>query len=202
MQMFDVALSRRMCCSRSERHSIRGVPVGIDRHADADQHLTDICRARGEECRMGATVTERHAESLRVSEHHICPHLTARSVKREKIGATADENAGLVGPLDERPQVLHGSRPRPIRIVRQRGWGRCQTRTAWRRWTPPGRRCRAAPPAAQHVDRLWKTAVAYQENAARIAIACRRCRPMLHSCGAHTVQQRHRFRRGRRFVEQ
>ena len=192
--------------ARSERHPIRGVPVGIDRHAnDATRHLAYIRRARGEECRMGAAVPQRHAESLRVSEHHIRPHLARRREdrEREKIGADCNENTGLVRPLDERPQVLHGSDL--VRILDQyaKGDGAAarleQHGVVGHHLDVDVERRRAA---AQHVDRLWKTAVAYQEHAARIAIACRRCRRMLRLCGAHTVQQRHRFRRGRRLVEQ
>ena len=66
MQMFEVAFSRRMCCSRVASAMRIRRPV-VDVHRDADdpaRHLADEGMPGGEERRVGSAESERHAEPL------------------------------------------------------------------------------------------------------------------------------------------
>ena len=207
MQMFDVALSRRMCCSR--------VASAI-RYAVCPWASTDTPMMRPGIWRTYA---------VRVAKNAAWgpPHPSGTPNRCEFPNTTsAPISPGGVRIASERRSAPTATRTPALCALSMSGRKSCTTPTssgysdqyakgdgAAARLEQHGvvghhldvdvERRRAA---AQHVDRLWKTAVAYQEHAARIAIACRRCRRVLRLCGAHTVQQRHRFRRRRRLVEQ
>ena len=82
VQMFDVAFSRRMCCSRACRLSrYGGVARGILRHAhEAARQLALEALAHGHVAGVRAAEAHRHAEALRGADRDIRPELAgARS---------------------------------------------------------------------------------------------------------------------------
>ena len=125
MQMFDVALSRRMCCSRvasAIRYAVcpwasTDTPMmrpGIWRTYAAWRRMPHGGRRTPAARRIAASFRTPHPPPSRQE---------AEDREREKIGADCNENTGLVRPLDERPQVLHDSRPRPIPDRTPKGTG-------------------------------------------------------------------------------
>ena len=111
VQMFDVAFSRRMCCSRvCSAIRYARVAVRVDRHADdAARRLPHVLLARREERRVRAAVAERHAEALRVADDDVGAHLAGRREQRQaqQIGADRDQHAGRVRARDEVAQIVH-----------------------------------------------------------------------------------------------
>ena len=97
VQMFDVAFSRRMCCSRvcsASRYA--GSPLRVDGDADeaAGQRALELV-ARREEAGVRAAVAHRHAEALRRADHRVgAPFARRREQRqREQVGGDDDERA-------------------------------------------------------------------------------------------------------------
>ncbi len=182
--------------------------VGVDRDTDdAAGHLAHERLARGEERRMRSPVTERDAEPLRVAVHHVGAHLSRRREERqrEQVGADRDEHAGVVRAPDERREVLHEAVL--VRILQQRAE---DARLERHRLHRPDVKVDVKRFGArtQHVDRLRQAAIADEEEAAfcRVrkdpAYPVRFSRAAVVSRCARAVQQRHRFGRRGRLVEQ
>ena len=111
-------------------------------------------------------VSERHAEPLRVAEHDVGAHLSWRREQRQRqqVGADRDEHAGVVRAGDERRQVLRRA-PYCVRILQQRAE---DARLERHRVHRPDVQIDAERlgARAQDVDRLRKTAIADEEQAA------------------------------------
>lgn len=107
--MFEVAFSRRMCCSRvcsASRYA--GAPSastetptrrpGRERfEAGADRH----------EAGVRAAVEQRHAEALGRADHDVRPGLSRclQQREREEVGRDGDQRLPLVGGRDQRLQI-------------------------------------------------------------------------------------------------
>ena len=77
VQMLEVALSRRMCCSRVEGHAVSHVAHPIYRGADdATGNIALEIKTRGEEGGVRTTVAHRNAETLAVADDHVRAHRT------------------------------------------------------------------------------------------------------------------------------
>ena len=109
-------LAADVLLARLQRHAIRAMAAGVDRHADdAPRRLAHERLARREERGVRAAVAERHAEALRVADHRVGAHLAGRRQQRQRHQVARDrhEQAGGVGLLDDRPQVARPRRDRP-----------------------------------------------------------------------------------------
>ena len=75
--MFDVALSRRMCCSRVDRVSTKPRrPLGVHGlAAQAPRHLADEGLAAGEQADVGPAEVEAVADRLALGHGDVGPHL-------------------------------------------------------------------------------------------------------------------------------
>lgn len=113
MQMFEVAFSRRMCCSRVCRaRAVGEVTVGVLGHPDqAARQLAGVRLAHREISRVRAAEPQRHAETLCGAEAHVRALLPRRRDQghRQQIRPGGDQRAALVrrrdrlGPVDEAP---------------------------------------------------------------------------------------------------
>ena len=108
--MFDVAFSRRMCCSRvCSAIRYAGWPLAS---TDTPMMRPGACRtyasrvAKNAAC--GPAVPERHAEPLRVADDDVGAHLAGRREERqrEQIGRDRHQHARLVRARDERREIL------------------------------------------------------------------------------------------------
>ena len=80
---------------------------------------------------MGATVPQRYAESLRVSEHDICPHLTRGREDREREKISADCNR-----LEASETLLKGDPVRDVALAAAGPDGvAVVTGSQWAGWT-------------------------------------------------------------------
>ena len=159
VQMFDVAFSRRMCCSRvCSANRYADVAVGIDGHADepAGQRALEPGTDR-HESGVRAAEHQRHTESLRRSDCHVrtqragerSRHRASRSV------ATATSRAALVrgrrccassrrsdhssGVLHEQPEDVAVGQPVARHVGDDDGQSeRLGPRLARRRWSADG----------------------------------------------------------------
>ena len=104
VQMFDVAFSRRMCCSRvcsASRYA--GVAVRVDGHADEPPRQRALeCVARGEEAGVRTAVAHRHAEALRRTDHGVGAPLARRRQQRqrEEVGRDDHQRSARVRSVD------------------------------------------------------------------------------------------------------
>ncbi len=148
--------------------------------------------ASREERRVGTAIPERHAEPLRVAIDDVGAHLAGRLQEREReeIRADRDEHPRVVRVRDERLQVHH--RAVLVGILEHHAE---HARLELHRFHGADvqidvERFGAGP---KDVDRLRQASIADEEQAP-LAVA----RPV----GPRAMQQRHRFGRGGRFVEQ
>ena len=107
--MLQVALSRRMCCSRvcSAMRS-GGLAAGVDRDADDPAgHGALVGVPGGEEGGVRAAIAHRHAEALGGAEDDVGTQLAGRGEQRQgqQVGGDAGEAAGGMDGVDDGPRV-------------------------------------------------------------------------------------------------
>ena len=111
VQMFDVAFSRRMCCSRvcSAMRNAWRFFVSTDTPMMRPGACRTIRFARRKERRMRSAIAQRHAEPLRVADDDVRARLAGRRHERQRqqIGADRDQRARRVRALDHGSQVTH-----------------------------------------------------------------------------------------------
>ena len=122
VQMLLVAFSRRMCCSRV-CSAMRSATCAVHVLRDTDQatrKLAHVVGARREVGRVGAAISQRHAETLRASDRDVGAELARgrQHRQRQQVGGHHRQRAVLVNPLDERAVVV--KRPVGGGILNQR----------------------------------------------------------------------------------
>ena len=134
-----------------------------------------------EERRMRTTESERHAQPLRVAEHHVRAHLAGRRDYRQgqEIGRDGDQCPPCVRARDERTQVVEASGL--VRVLNERAERpRIEGHVAGRADLElDAQRFGTAP---QHRQRLWEHAIGHEEHAAIVTELLR----------LRAVQERHR----------
>ncbi len=178
--------------ARLQRHAIGHVAVRIHGHADdSPRRLADELLARGEIRRVRPTVAHRYAESLCASHSHVgaclaggrC-HSQAQEIRRD-----GHQHAGAMclgdefAEVDERAMIVRRLHERTVDI-----WTEFRSVRIAHAERDAERLCASH----QHFQRLRKDIARHPERVAR-------CRRLL---GLHTMQQRHRFRSGRRLVQE
>ena len=181
MQMLDVALSRRMCCSRVWSASrSAGRPSASSGQTDqAARHLAPVLVTTGEEAGVRSPVAHGNAEALGRAHGDVGAHLARRAEdgEREEIGRDDDEGprgacacgegrevrdtsiGGRV--LDEHAEVAPARRGRPSRRRRPRPRSRAARRaSSRRRWSAGGSRRRRRRPCGSSWRRAWHMAMA------------------------------------------
>ena len=132
--MFDVAFSRRMCCSRvCSVSTIAALARGVDRLADDPaRQPADVVGARGEEAVVRAAVAHRVAGRLALADRHRAAVVARRleHAERHEVDVRDRQRAGLVrrgGELGrgleaaEEVRLLEDHRRRVLRPPRARG---------------------------------------------------------------------------------
>ncbi len=117
MQIFDVAFSRRICCSRVE--SVRHEPaisVAVDGlTGKAPGHLAQILLFRRDHTAERPAIAERNAERLRLHADNIGLNRRPNHTERNRLGDRDDQQrALLVRNLGDRRNVFD---------QRRRSWG-------------------------------------------------------------------------------
>ena len=109
VQMLEVALSRRMCCSRvCSARRYAGRPSAS---TETPTRRPGRCRSRpggdGHVAGVRAAVEHRDAEPLRRADDDVGAELAGRleQGERQQVGRDDGERAALVGRLDDRPRV-------------------------------------------------------------------------------------------------
>src|SRR6266511_1486584 len=99
VQMFEVAFSRLMCCSR--------VCSDMRYADDAARQVPDVLVFHRKEGCVRSAETKRHTEALRIAEYHVSAHFTRRREERERQQICRDghQHTGLVGARDEAAQI-------------------------------------------------------------------------------------------------
>ena len=135
--MFDVAFSRRMCCSRVcrvEHEAALAVEVG--RLADDPaRHAADELRSRGEEAVVRAAVALRVADALALADRHVAAVGAGRleHAERGEVDVRDGERSRLARGGGERRRVLEAAeevrlrkdaRPRRRPLLPRRARGR------------------------------------------------------------------------------
>ena len=165
--MLEVALSRRMCCSRV---------CSASRYAGRPSASTETPTSRPGRCRsrpardrheagVRAAVEQRDAEALRRADHDVGAELAGRleQGEREQVGGDDGERAALVRGVDQRPRVedpaggagvlhQHAGQRRP-RAGRRRGRRRPPRCPSPRRGCGPPRWSAAARRRRPRTDR-------------------------------------------------
>ena len=189
------ALAADVLLAGLQRHPVGGPAVRVDRDADhAPRHLARVRAAGGEERGVRPAVAERHAEALRVADHHVGVHLAGRGQQRqgEQVGGDHDQCAGRVRPGGHRRQVVQAAGD--VRRLRQHSEHVVQAVPLPRRGpdvghVDPDAQRLGAPP--HHGHRLGK-AVRRDEKAPRVGALP----------GLQPEQHRHRLGRRGGLVEQ
>ena len=187
-------LAADVLLARLQRHAVRAVALRIHRHADdAPRRLAHVALERREKCRVRSAISERHAEALRVSVDDIRAELAGRRQESEaqQIRSDRDQDAGALRVLDERAEVVH--RAGFVRRLHERA----ECAVAERRALDvaddelDAQRFRSA---AQDFQRLRKARRGDEE--------LRGADDAVDPFALDAVQERHRFGRCGRFVEQ
>ena len=109
VQMFEVAFSRRMCCSRVER--VRTKPRLPSASTVSPHSRPGICRdifARGEQADVGAAEIQRIADRLALADDDVGAHLAGRlhQAERHGLGEHGDQQRAVgVAGLGDRREV-------------------------------------------------------------------------------------------------
>ena len=110
VQMFEVAFSRRMCCSRVCSESRYGDPsTRVARHPDHPPRQAPLeLVAGGDVGGVRSAEAHRHAEALGRADGDVRPHLTRRPQQneRQRVGRHHRERSGAVHALDQRLVVV------------------------------------------------------------------------------------------------
>ena len=186
-------LAADMLLTCLQRHAQRGVAIGIHRHADdATRHRTLVCVAAGEERGVRAAVAHWHAEALGGAQHHISAPFAGRCEQHQAqdVGRDGDGHAICFSTLHEIGVVMHHAvsggilQQCAIQLVVQ-GDGLEVTDDQF-----DAERLGAC---LQQFDGLRETFVRDEE-------AVLTCRHVI--ARTQTVQHRHRFCSGSRFIQQ
>ena len=107
VQMFDVAFSRRICCSRVERVRTKPrLPSGVDGFAGKPpRHLPNVLLAAGEQADIRAAELQPDADRLAFADDDVRAHLAGRLDQAKRNRLRHDRNqqrAGRVCGLGER----------------------------------------------------------------------------------------------------
>jgi hypothetical protein len=179
--------------ARGQRHSVRGVAVGIDRHTDEPAgHVSDVRLARGKERRVRPAIPQRDAEALRVAEDDVGPHVSWRRDQRQcqQVGSDGHQRTGRMRPIDQRPEVR---KPAVGVGILQHDAEDVGGQLHVLRSPHPQREAERFRPQPQDVQHLWQASFADQQHRAR------RGSTLL---GGDALHQRHRLGRGGRLVQQ
>ena len=104
VQMFEVAFSRRICCSRvRQRQHEAAPPVGIDGLAtQPPRHLADMLLATGEQPQIRPAEVKAVADGLPLGDDDVGPHLAGRPDQPERYYLGNDDD-------QQRPRRVAGS---------------------------------------------------------------------------------------------
>ena len=122
MQMLEVALARRMCCSRACSVSVNPARPSRSTRApdDASRHLPHILHARRHEAEVRAARGQRHAQRLPLTDGDVSAlgaPLSGRLQQRQRsrIDDGDDQNAARMRPVGQRIDILQP--PEEVRLL-------------------------------------------------------------------------------------
>ena len=127
VQMFDVAFSRRMCCSRVASVRTNPVaPLGVRRHADEPaRHLPHALLGRRDDAAVRAAVAERHAERLQLGRHDVdargCPAARAAPCATGSVTTATLSAPAALRRRDRRARILDDAEE--VRVLDDDGRG-------------------------------------------------------------------------------
>ena len=188
----DVArrlLATDVLLPRPQRHAQRRLPLGVPRDPnDPSRHQALELVARGEEGRMRAAESHRHAKALRVSHADVGAPFTRRDQERERqqVGRRNDERLGRVRPFGNVSIVVHGTGRR--RVLQQDG-------------KVLGAKCRGPRVAHRHAPAAHLGARAHDVDGLRVAAGVDEDHRLVVS-RPRGMRQRHRLGRRRPLVQQ
>lgn len=183
-------LAADVLLARLQREAVGRVALRIDRHAhQAAGHRALERIAHGHVAGVRAAEAERHAEALRVADHHVgAPFArSGQQRQRQQVGRGNDQAAGSVHGVGQRLVRRQPTQQRAAgaRILQQHAEGVVLGGVGGR--TGHDLYADRLGARAHHVQRLRQHVVSHEEDVGRVL--------------AHALQQRHRFGGGGGFVE-